>query len=116
MLVRRAALEQVGLLDESFFLYGEDLDWALRMKQADWSVMYVPSVTITHHKGEASRQQSTAMTLAFYDAMRIFYRKHYARQHPAAVNWLVEAAIGLRCAFSVVKNGLRPPQRRRVSP
>jgi N-acetylglucosaminyl-diphospho-decaprenol L-rhamnosyltransferase len=115
MLVRREAMEQVGLLDEAFFLYGEDLDWAYRMKQRGWSVVYVPSVTILHHKGESSRQQSTTMTLAFYDAMRIFYRKHYARQHPAVVNALVEAAIWARCGVSLLKNGLRPPERRRVA-
>jgi N-acetylglucosaminyl-diphospho-decaprenol L-rhamnosyltransferase len=115
MMVRREAIEQVGLLDEAFFLYGEDLDWAYRIKQHGWTVMYVPRATILHHKGESSRQQSTLMTLAFYDAMRIFYRKHYARQHPIVVNVLVEAAILARCGVSLAKNGLRPAGRRRVA-
>ena len=115
MLVRREVIDQVGLLDETFFLYGEDLDWAYRMKQRGWIVMYVPSVTIVHHKGESSRQQSTAMTLAFYDAMRIFYRKHYATQHSLPLNLLVELAIWVRCGISLLKNSLRPASRRRVA-
>ncbi len=114
MLVRRAAIDQVGLLDETFFLYGEDLDWAFRIRQRGWKVQYVPQATVIHHKGEASRQQSTAMTLAFYDAMRIFYHKHYAHRFPRALNALVEAAIWARCAVSLLKNALRPPARRRV--
>lgn len=114
MLVRRAAVDEVGLLDETFFLYGEDLDWAYRIKRSGWKIMYVPSVTIVHHKGEASRQQSTEMTLAFYHSMRIFYRKHMAPRHGALVNAFIEWAIWVRCGVSLLKNALRPPERRRV--
>lgn len=115
MLVRRAAIDQAGLLDEQFFMYGEDLDWAYRMKRCGWRILYNPSVTVLHYKGEASRQHSEASTLAFYQAMGIFYRKHYAQQHHPLVNGLVEAAIWLRCAISLAKNALRPASARRVS-
>lgn len=115
MLVRRRAIEQVGLLDESFFLYGEDLDWAWRMKERGWKVLYHPAVTVLHFKGEASRQRSEEALLAFYDAMRIFYRKHYAHRSPRLLNWLVEVAITARLGVSLLKNALRPPGRKRVT-
>lgn len=115
MLVRREAIEQVGLLDESFFMYGEDLDWAWRMKERGWKVLYNPAVTVLHHKGEASRQASDRALLAFYDAMRIFYRKHYAARSPLLLNWLVELAISARLLLSLAKNALRPPGEKRVT-
>jgi GT2 family glycosyltransferase len=114
MLVRRAAIEQAGLLDEQFFMYGEDLDWAYRMKQAGWRIRYNPSVTVLHRKGESSRRQSEAATIAFYEAMEIFYRKHYARQHSPIVNGLVRGAIWARWSIAVLQNLLRPEDKRRV--
>ena len=104
MLVRRAAIEQAGLLDEQFFMYGEDLDWAFRMKQAGWSILYHPGVTVLHRKGESSRRRSEAATIAFYEAMEIFYRKHYAREHSGAVNGSRAPcdSISMRC-FTVAE-------------
>ena len=82
MLVRREALAQVGLLDERYFMYGEDLDWAFAIKQAGWQVRYNPAVTVLHVKRAASRQSHKAQ-VAFHEAMLLFYRKHYAhRTHP----------------------------------
>ena len=60
MQVRREAIEQVGLLDETFFMYGEDLDWAYRTKTAGWKVYYHPKVQVTHVKRAASRQSQRA--------------------------------------------------------
>jgi GT2 family glycosyltransferase len=114
MLVRRAAIEQAGLLDEQFFMYGEDLDWAYRMKQAGWRILYNPGVTVLHRKGESSRRRSDAATMAFYDAMDIFYRKHYAPQHGPIVAGLVRGAIWLRWSIAVVQNLLRPVGMKRV--
>jgi N-acetylglucosaminyl-diphospho-decaprenol L-rhamnosyltransferase len=114
MLVRRTAIEQAGLLDEQFFMYGEDLDWAYRIKRAGWSIRYNPNITVLHRKGESSRRRSEAATIAFYEAMEIFYRKHYARQHPAIVNGLVRGAIWLRWSIAVAQNLLRPEGKRRV--
>jgi N-acetylglucosaminyl-diphospho-decaprenol L-rhamnosyltransferase len=93
MLVRGAAIEEVGLLDETFFMYGEDLDWAFRLKERGWSIRYNPAVTVLHYKGQSSRQRRGRATLEFYRAMDLFYRKHYARQHSAVVNRLILAAI-----------------------
>lgn len=90
MLLRRAAVAQTGLLDEAFFMYGEDLDWAKRIKDAGWEVWYNGQVEITHVKEAASRQSSKSR-IDFYEAMWIFYRKHYA----AATPWWLHQVIRL---------------------
>lgn len=94
MQVRREAIEQVGLLDEAYFMYGEDLDWAKRIKDAGWQVWYNGQVEITHVK-EASSRRSRKARLAFYEAMWIFYRKHYQAHTP----WLLDKAILLGIAL-----------------
>ncbi len=81
MQVRREAIEAVGLLDETFFMYGEDLDWAFRIKEAGWKVFYHPQVTVKHVKRAASRRSKKAQ-FEFQRAMLIFYRKHYRRTTP----------------------------------
>jgi len=88
MMVRREAIRRVGLFDEVFFMYGEDLDWAFRIKQAGWKVMYNPQVTVTHVKRAASRQSKRAQR-EFYRAMLIFYRKHYR----ATTAWWLHSLI-----------------------
>jgi GT2 family glycosyltransferase len=90
MLLRGAAIAQVGLLDESFFMYGEDLDWAKRFKDAGWEVWYNGQVEVTHVKEAASRQSSKSR-IDFYEAMWIFYAKHYR----AETNWWLDQAIKL---------------------
>ena len=79
MLVRREAIARVGLLDDTFFMYGEDLDWAFRIKQAGWRVLYAPQVTVLHVKRAASRHSPRAR-IEFWRAMEIFYRKHYEEE------------------------------------
>jgi GT2 family glycosyltransferase len=93
MLVRRTAIQRVGLFDETFFMYGEDLDWAYRIKQAGWKVMYNPRVTVTHVKRAASRQSKRAQR-EFYRAMLIFYRKHTGRRRHGG--WQSDL-MGLAC-------------------
>lgn len=115
MLVRRQAIAVVGPLDESFFLYGEDLDWALRMKQRGWKAVYYPRVTVLHYKGESSRQDSYRATVEFYRSMLIFYRKHYAKQTFFFLGWLIVAAIYVRGGFAYLRNLLRPRALKRVS-
>jgi GT2 family glycosyltransferase len=115
MLVRLAAVDQAGLLDEDYFLYGEDLDWAYRIKQHGWRVFYAPLTTVVHHKGSASRQRSMRSIVDFYRAMATFHRKHYARSLPGLVNWLILAGIVARGGLALALNALRPADRRRVT-
>jgi N-acetylglucosaminyl-diphospho-decaprenol L-rhamnosyltransferase len=92
MWVRREAIAQAGLLDETYFMYGEDLDWAYRIRAKGWSVYYNPAVTVTHVKRAASRSSPKAQ-LEFYRAMDIFYRKHYAAATPFWLHGLIIAGI-----------------------
>lgn len=110
MLVRREVVEQVGLLDESFRMYGEDLDWAYRIKQAGWRIRYDPAVVVLHYKGQSSRQRPVRSLLAFYQAMALFYRKHYAASRPAPFNALVYAGIALYGLGALLRNALRAPR------
>lgn len=98
MLVRAEAIAQVGLMDEQFFMYGEDLDWAYRIKEAGWKVYYNPAVTVLHVKRAASRHSPKAQ-VEFYRAMDIFYHKHYAKQTPWWLHALIVSAISLRLKF-----------------
>ena len=95
MMVRTAALRQVGLLDELFWMYGEDLDWAKRIKDAGWQVIYNPSVTVLHVKRASSKQNPRAQR-EFYRAMPLFYYKHYRDQTPFWLHWLILAGLALR--------------------
>ncbi len=77
MMVRKETLSQVGGLDESFFMYGEDLDWCYRIHQAGWQIYYVHSTQIIHYKGESTRRSSIDEIHTFYEAMRLFVDKHF---------------------------------------
>jgi GT2 family glycosyltransferase len=94
MMVRREAIAQVGLLDEAFFMYGEDLDWCKRIGEAGWKVMYYPEVEVLHVKRAASRQSKRAQH-EFVRAFLIFYRKHFRQQTSLPAHLAVMLGIGL---------------------
>jgi len=91
MLVRREAIDDVGLLDEEFFMYGEDIDWCYRIKQAGWKVVYYGDANITHYKGGSGRQSKALYE--FYNAMRLFYNKHYRDEHNILVTIFIYTGI-----------------------
>lgn len=112
-LTRKSVLDKVGLFDEDYFMYAEDIDLCYRIKQAGYKIMYVPEVIILHHKGVSSgikRHSQTITTAdkqsrekalnAFYETMAIFYKKHLARKYPFFVNWLVYLGINLKWAMA----------------
>lgn len=115
MLVRLAAIDAAGLLDDTFFMYGEDIDWAYRVKQHGWRVFYVPAARVRHLKGATTRRESYRMIVEFYRAMWLFHRKHYARQSFFLLNWLVGAGIALRGGLAIAVNALRPAGAKRVT-
>ncbi len=114
MLVRGTALGQAGLFDERFFMYGEDLDLAYRLKARGWQVFYNPAVTVLHIKGASSRKRSARSIREFYRAMHVFYTKHYAAKYGRLVSALVRLGITLRGLFALALNATRPAAQKRV--
>lgn len=107
MQVRREAIQQCGLLDETFFMYGEDLDWAFRIKNAGWKVVYHPQVVVRHVKKAASRRSQRAQ-YEFWRAMLIFYRKHYQATTPRWLHGLVLMALLAKGGRSLLPEMRRP--------
>ena len=95
MMLRTEAVFQVGLMDERYWMYGEDLDWAKRVKDAGWKVVYYPEVTVLHVKRASSRQNRRSR-VEFYRAMLIFYYKHYYDETPRLLHWLILSGIALK--------------------
>jgi N-acetylglucosaminyl-diphospho-decaprenol L-rhamnosyltransferase len=114
MLIRRAVIDRVGLLDERFFMYGEDLDWCLRTRAAGWTVRYEPDIVVQHQHGAASRQRALRTTFHFFRAMDLFYRKHYIRRYHPVVTGAVRTAIYGALVVSMCRTFLTTPSQRRV--
>lgn len=106
MMVRREAIEQVGVLDENFFMYFEDTDWCYRLKEAGWTNYYYPKTTILHYKRASSRNKPMRITYEFHRAMALFYNKHYRSKYSIWVTGLMYAGIGAKFTFSITLNGL----------
>jgi GT2 family glycosyltransferase len=100
MMTRREAVEGVGYFDEDYFLYGEDIDWCWRMQRAGWEVWYIPRASITHVKGASMRRSPSRPDWFFFEAMRIFVRKHLQDRYPPPLLWLLDTGIHLRYFLS----------------
>ncbi|KQX51928.1 glycosyltransferase family 2 protein [Paenibacillus sp. Root444D2] len=108
MLIRREAIDQVGMLDEEFFMYGEDIDWCYRIKEAGWVNYYYPGTQIVHHKGASSRRKPFKIIYEFHRAMILFHNKHYRKKYSWLTNAMVYAGVSLKFILSLVRNKLRP--------
>ena len=91
MLLRKTMLDEVGLLDEDYFMYGEDVDLSYRSMKGGWENWYVPT-TVMHYKGESSRTNSAGYVFNFYNAMLIFINKHFRRSYRGMIG-LVKVAV-----------------------
>jgi GT2 family glycosyltransferase len=80
IMTRPAVLEQVGLLDEQFFMYSEEVDWCYRVRRAGWSIWQEPRALVTHVGGAATSQFRSRMLVALYESRLRFFRKHYSRR------------------------------------
>ncbi len=114
MLVRRETIEQIGGLDETFFMYGEDLDWCYRIKEAGWKIYYYPKAFIVHLKGGSARRRPLKIIYEFHRAMIIFHRKHYSKQYSFLVNGAVYVGVGVKLAAVLLRNALTPGRRKEV--
>ncbi len=100
-LLRREVIEKVGLLDEAFFMYGEDIDWCFRIRKAGYKIQFYPHVSVVHKKHQSGLAHADSTTQGqtrkhFYDAMRLFYNKHYRGRYSPLVTSLVLLGIKLR--------------------
>ncbi|MBI2355815.1 MAG: glycosyltransferase family 2 protein [Candidatus Doudnabacteria bacterium] len=111
LMVRKSVIDQVGLLDEQFFMYGEDLDWCWRIKEAGYKVMYYPKPVVIHYKYGSAQAIAFRTIKSAHQAMKIFYRKHYANQYPWLFNQLVYLGINLRMYLVLVLNLFRSKKR-----
>lgn len=106
LMVRRAAIDQVGAMDERFFMFNEDVDWCRRMKLADWAVTYVPEARVVHHIGASRKKVAPKVIVERHRGMSYYFRKH----HPSnpVVTFFVDAFILLRAGLMLTANALRP--------
>jgi N-acetylglucosaminyl-diphospho-decaprenol L-rhamnosyltransferase len=108
MLIRRSAFEQVGGLDEGYWMYMEDLDLSYRLAQAGYTSYYEPDATVTHIKGGTTGgERSPRLNWAFHRGMYRFYRAHYASERRWPVNLAVYAGIAVKLASALAQSALR---------
>ena len=100
-LLRRKALSQVGLLDEDFFMYGEDIDLSYRLLKGGWQNWYLP-YDIVHYKGESTQKSSFRYVHTFYQAMLIFFRKHYGHL-TVLLSLPIQTAIYFRAVLALIQ-------------
>jgi N-acetylglucosaminyl-diphospho-decaprenol L-rhamnosyltransferase len=105
MLIRRRGLDEVGLFDEGYWLYMEDLDLCYRFAKAGWVTWYEPAVVVTHVKGGTSgRNRKLRANHAFHYGMYRFYRQHYACSRSPLINLLIYGGIAAKFAGSAARS------------
>jgi len=103
MMMRKSVLDKVGLLDEAFFMYGEDIDLSYRIIKAGYKNIYFPDTRIIHYKGESTKKSSVNYVFVFYNAMIIFAQKHFSQKNARLFSLLINTAIYLRATLSIAK-------------
>lgn len=104
MLLRKTALDKVGLLDETFFMYGEDIDLSYRIQLGGFKNYYFPETQIIHYKGESTKKSSVNYVFVFYRAMVIFANKHFSTKNAKLLGILINLAIYFRASITLFTN------------
>lgn len=107
MLVRRAALDDIGGWDADYFLHCEDLDLCMRLQQKNWQIVFVPDAPVIHHKGVCSKARPFFVAWHKHKGMMRFYRKFYSQRYTAAIMVLITAGVWSRFILAVVFHSLR---------
>lgn len=107
MMMRKEVLDKVGLLDESYFMYGEDIDLSYRIQQGGYKNYYLAETRIIHYKGESTKRNSIKYVRIFYKAMIIFAKKHFAGRKASLFIFLLNIAIYLKAGITLAKNAVR---------
>ena len=107
MMIRKKVLDKVGLLDETFFMYGEDIDLSYRIKEGGYENYYFSNTNIIHYKGESTKKSSVNYVFVFYKAMVIFAEKHFSKQHVKTFSKLINIAIYFRATIALAERVLK---------
>ncbi len=107
LLVRKEVCEKIGMLDESFFMYGEDIDFSYRITQAGYDNYYYPETSIIHYKGESTKKSSVNYVFIFYKAMIIFAKKHFSKNNAALFSWAIHLAIYFRAFLAILNRFIK---------
>ncbi|MCR5014765.1 MAG: glycosyltransferase family 2 protein, partial [Bacteroidales bacterium] len=102
MMMRRETLDKVGLLDETFFMYGEDIDLSYRITQGGYKNYYFPETRIIHYKGESTKKTSVNYVFVFYKAMEIFAKKHFGQKRAFWFSFFINMAIYFKAFLALV--------------
>ena len=107
LLIKHAVFKKIGLLDEQFFMYGEDIDISYRIKLGGFKNYYFPKTKIIHYKGESTKKTSINYVFLFYKAMMIFSKKHFNHNNALIFTFLIQSAIYFRATLSICKRFLK---------
>ena len=107
MLIPKKVLGEIGLLDERFFMYGEDIDLSYRITKAGYKNIYFPETSIIHFKGESTKKSSTNYVFIFYKAMVLFAQKHFSNRHAKLFSLLINSAIYARASVAIFYRAIK---------
>ncbi len=103
MLIHKSVLDKTGLLDESYFMYGEDIDLSYKILKAGYKNYYFPEARIIHYKGESTKKSSVNYVVVFYQAMAIFAKTHFSQKNARLISLLINLAIYFRAFLALIK-------------
>ncbi|MCI1477146.1 MAG: glycosyltransferase family 2 protein [Clostridium beijerinckii] len=104
MLMPKLVFDEVGGLDEDFFMYGEDIDLCYKIKECGYKILYYPDAQIIHYKGGSSKKKRSKVIYNFHQAMWIFYKKHYMKKYSFIVTLMVYYGIKVKYLIEMLKN------------
>lgn len=107
MLMRKSVLDEIGLLDEAFFMYGEDIDLSYRIIKAGYKNYYFADTRIIHYKGESTKKSSVNYVFVFYNAMIIFAKKHFSSTNASTFSFLIKLAIYFRAGIAILNRFIK---------
>jgi GT2 family glycosyltransferase len=115
MLVRREAIDQVGFLDENYFMHCEDIDWCMRFSQAGWKILFVPTSEVTHYKGACSKDRPIRVLYHMHRGMIRFYRKYFRKQYPMPLMAIVAGTVWARFGVLLMRELIKRPFRKQTA-
>ncbi|MDX9817152.1 MAG: glycosyltransferase family 2 protein [Smithellaceae bacterium] len=114
MLVKREAIDDVGVLDEGYFMHCEDLDWCMRFRQRGWKIIFVPEASVIHYQGTCSHARPVFVEWNKHKGMVRFYRKFFRHRYPGVLFWMVVSSVWIRFSMIAAYHALRKIKERLI--